>query len=80
MSKDKKVLDGHHRYGCALSNGVPLPYFQIMLPALDAARVLNKIQDIFEYEDKIRIEELTHTTSVDNLNSPETADFLSAIE
>lgn len=80
ISKDNKVLDGHHRYGCALSNEVMLPYFQIMLPALDAARTLNKIQDIFEYEDKIKIEELTHTTSVNNLNEPATQDFLSGIE
>ena len=80
ISKDKKVLDGHHRYGAALSNGIDIPYFQIMLPSLDAARVLNKIQDIFEYEDKLRVEELTHTTSVNNLNEPEMVDYLSAIE
>jgi hypothetical protein len=51
-----------------------------MLPAMDAVRVLNKIQDIFEYDDKIRIEELTHTEHVDNINSPEMADYLSAIQ
>ena len=79
MSMDNKVLDGHHRYGSALSNEVPLPYFQIMLPAQDAVRVLNKIQDIYEYEDKVRIEELTHQEHVDNINSPEMADYLSAI-
>ena len=80
ISKDKKVLDGHHRYGYALSNDMMIPYFQIMLPAMEAIRVLNKIQDIYEYEDKIRIEELTHTASVDNLNRPETQDFLSTLE
>jgi hypothetical protein len=79
MSEDSKVLDGHHRYGSALSHQTPLPYIQIMLPAQDAVRVLNKIQDIYEYEDKIRIEELTHTEHVDNMNSPEMADYLSAI-
>ena len=80
MSKDKKCLDGHHRLGSAISNENEIPYFQVMLPAFDAARVLNKIQDIYEYEDKIRIEELTHTASVDNLNRPETQDFLSTLE
>ena len=80
MSQEPKVLDGHHRYGSALSNSVQLPYIQIMLPALDAARVLNKIQDIFEYEDKLRIEELTHSDQVNNLNEPEMADFLSGLQ
>ena len=80
MSKDKKVLDGHHRLGSALTHERNLPYFQIMLPALDAARVLNRIQDIYEYEEKIRIEELTHTASVNKMNEPAMADFLSTLE
>lgn len=80
VSQDYHVLDGHHRYGSAIAHKTKLPYIQIMLPSLDASRMLNKIQDIFEYETNQKIEELTHTDHINNLNEPEMVDFLSAIE
>jgi len=80
LSQEPKVVDGHHRYGAALTHEVPLPYIQIMLPSMDAARMLNKIQDIYEYESKMKVEEVVAQDQINNLNEPEMADFLSALE
>jgi len=80
LSQEPKVIDGHHRYGAALTHGVNLPYLQIMLPSSDAARVLNKIQDIYEYETKIKVEEVVAQDQINNLNEPQTVDYLSALE
>ena len=80
LSQEPKVVDGHHRYGAALTHGVPLPYLQIMLPASDAARILNKIQDIYEYEEKAKIEEVVAQDQINVMNDPEAVDFLEAID
>ena len=51
VSEDNFVLDGHHRHGLALSNELPkVKVIKIKLPAKDASRALNKIQDIFDYK------------------------------
>ena len=78
-SQEDKVLDGHHRLGSAIVNGRDIGYFKIMLPALDAARVLNKIQDIYEYETQQKMEEVVAQDQINNLNEPATQDFLSMI-
>jgi len=79
ISQENKILDGHHRYAKALTKQTPISYFQIMLPALDAARALNKIQDLYEYETQHQLEEVVNQDQVNVLNSPETQDYLSAI-
>jgi hypothetical protein len=51
VSEDNCILDGHHRHGSALTNDLPkTKIIRIMLPAKDAIRILNKIQDIYEYQ------------------------------
>ena len=57
-SMDNDILDGHHRYGAALSHDKPIRHVQIMLNPKDAIRALNKIQDIFEYEQQTQLEEV----------------------
>ena len=79
-SMDNKVIDGHHRYGCALSHGVDLPFIQIMLPQLEAIRALNKVQDIYEYEEKQRLEEIVAQDQINALNEPEVQDYLSTLQ
>lgn len=70
VSEDDCVLDGHHRHGSALSNDMPkTKVIRIMLPAKDAMRVLNKIQDIYEYESA------QEGLSQDTLNNLEDRDF-----
>lgn len=52
LSKDLKVLDGHHRLGSALSYEKPIKCIMILLPFMDAIRELNKIQDIITFKEK----------------------------
>ena len=57
ISNDQNIIDGHHRYFKALFDKVPIMTIQIKLNDKDACRVLNKIQDIYEYEQKQQMEE-----------------------
>lgn len=78
ISEDLKVIDGHHRYGCALTHDVPVvKAIQIKLPAKDAARVLNKIQDIYEYEQQKKIEEVV---AQDQINAMQEVDFFESLQ
>jgi len=70
VSEDDCVLDGHHRHGGALTNDIPkTKIIRIMLPAKDAIRVLNKIQDIYEYQ------QAHEGLSQDTLNNMEDGDL-----
>lgn len=83
-SKDKDILDGHHRYGKALAHELPLSAFQIMLNANDGARILNKIQDMWEYDGQMDIEEVVAQDVLNMANEPDsgvsTSEFLSTLE
>jgi hypothetical protein len=68
ISKEMKVLDGHHRYVAALSRAVPIKALQIMLSQKDAIRTLNKIQDIFEYENQESIMEVVAQDQINGMN------------
>lgn len=55
LSKENKLLDGHHRYGSAISNGKDkIKSVVINLPFNDAIRILNQIQDLYDYELKLK--------------------------
>jgi hypothetical protein len=58
IDKDMNVLDGHHRWVKAMLDGVPLKAVQIDMNSKDACRLLNKIQDIYEYEQQQQLEEV----------------------
>jgi hypothetical protein len=78
ISKEGKVLDGHHRYGSALSHELPtIKAIQIDLPVKDAARLLCKIQDIFEYESQRKMEEVV---AQDQINAMQEPDFLEELQ
>jgi hypothetical protein len=57
MSENSKLLDGHHRMVRALLDNKTLKAVQIALNEKDACRVLNKIEDIYEYEESRLMEE-----------------------
>lgn len=70
LSKDYKVIDGHHRYGNSLIHGgKTIKSFVIGLPFMDAVRVLNKIQDIFDYENQ-RTDEVVAQDQINAMNDP----------
>lgn len=84
VSMDNKVLDGHHRYAVALSKNIPIKCLKVMLPQKDAARVLNKYQDIFDYENQEKVIEVVAQDQINAMNEPDsgvsTSEFLAALE
>lgn len=84
ISKENKVLDGHHRYAASLSNGIPCKCIKIMLYQKDAVRILNKIQDIFEYESQERVMEVVAQDQINMMNDANsdvsTSEFLATLE
>src|SRR5574343_132084 len=59
ISKDLHILDGHHRYAKSLCNNSKIKCILVDLIAQDAARELNKIQDIYNYQSQIDLENET---------------------
>lgn len=58
LDNENNVLDGHHRWVKAMLDGVLLKAIKIDMNSKDACRLLNKIQDIYEYEEKQQMEEV----------------------
>lgn len=86
-----KVIDGHHRWIKSIQDNKPILCVVIDLHDRDACRLLNKIQDINDYEKNLNIEELLSVhRSINDKNSIESDndaiesndndDFLSLIE
>ena len=68
LNSQWKLLGGTH---CVLK-GVACEH--------DAIRALNKVQDIYEYEEKQRLEEIVAQDQINYLNEPDTQDFLSTLQ
>jgi hypothetical protein len=79
LSNDNKVLDGHHRMVKALLDGVTLKAVKIDLNEKDACRLLNKIQDIYEYEDARAVEEVESQDAINYYGGDENQ-FLNNLE
>jgi hypothetical protein len=58
VSKDNEIIDGHHRFMKSLMAKKPIKCVRLSLNGKDGARVLNKIQDIYEYEEQRKMEEV----------------------
>jgi|JFJP01.1.fsa_nt_gi hypothetical protein len=58
IDEEDNVLDGHHRLVRAMLDNVPIKAIKIKMNGKDACRLLNKIEDIYEYEEKQRMEEV----------------------
>lgn len=67
VGDDLNVLDGHHRYVKALMSNTPIMTVKIHMNDKDACRLLNKIQDIYEYENAKELEE--HGTYQNTINT-----------
>ena len=75
ISKENQILDGHHRYVAALSREIPIKVLQIMLSQKDAIRILNKIQDIFEYENQENVMEVVAQDQINGMNDINSSDI-----
>jgi hypothetical protein len=84
ISNDMKVLDGHHRMVRALLDGIKLKAVKIDLNDKDASRVLNRIQDIYEYEQARGMEEVEMQDPINGENQIDAgvsqSEFLASLE
>lgn len=85
ISNDNKIIDGHHGVMSALNNGKKVKCLKLPLDANASIRILNKIQDIYDYEQQLGLEEvvLQNVINDNNDNSQlerEYDDFLTEIE
>jgi hypothetical protein len=81
LDEDNNVLDGHHRWVKSLSNNDLIVAVRIKMNNKDACRLLNKIQDIFEYDEQLKMEEVV-AQDVINASQGYTAEsqFLKSLE
>lgn len=69
VGSNNEILDGHHRYVNHLMNDEPISIIKIQMNGKDACRLLNKIQDIYEYEQNLGVEEaLLHQRNINDRN------------
>jgi len=79
IDMDFNVIDGHHRQIKAILDGVNLKAVMVMLNKNDACRILNKIQDIYEYEGSQGIEEVEMQDAI-NYYGDDEDQFLSSLD
>ena len=79
ISSDMQVLDGHHRMVRALLDEIPIKCIMMNMNHKDACRVLNKIQDIYEYEQSQGLEEVQVQDTI-NFYQDDENQFLNALE
>lgn len=71
ISKDNDVADGHHRMVKGIIDNNPtIRAIQIDMEIKDLCRLLNKIQDIYDYSQKLKLEETTANDYINDYNSP----------
>lgn len=81
ISKDNEILDGHHRYLKSIMNKKSIKCVKIGLNNKDAIRILNKIQDIYDYEKQQQIEEVVMQDAINSDDGDiSTNEFLSMLE
>lgn len=79
ISADMQVLDGHHRMVRALLDEIPVKCVKINMNHKDACRILNKIQDIYEYEQSQGLEEVESQDAI-NFYQDDENQFLNSLE
>lgn len=79
IDSDMNILDGHHKWVNALSNNQEIFCIKINLDFRDACRVLNKIQDIHEYEESRQLEEVEMQDAINYYNGDENQ-FLTSMD
>jgi len=84
ISKDNDIIDGHHKFVSALNANQPIKCIKISLNGKDGARELNKIQDIYEYEEQRNLEEVVLQNVINQENDQDAGidenDFLKMLE
>jgi hypothetical protein len=79
ISSDNSILDGHHRYFKALLDNQPIIGIKLDVNSRDGCRILNKIQDIYEYEQSMEMEEVMSQDAINYYGDDENQ-FLKELE
>lgn len=84
IDNENNVLDGHHRWVRAMLDGVPLKAIKINMSSKDACRILNKIQDVYDYTEQQKLEEVEAQDAINANNQANGGvsynEFLQALE
>jgi hypothetical protein len=84
MSEENNIIDGHHRLAKSLEDEKTLKAVKVGLNFKNACRVLNKIQDIFEYEESHKMEEVIGQDVINSGNEIDSGvsddEFLGSLE
>ena len=83
--KDKFIIvDGHHRLTKSMLDNQPITAIKLKLNFKNACRVLNKIEDIYEYEQQRELEEVEMQDAINANNETNSGasynEFLSSLE
>lgn len=77
---ENHIIDGHHRWVDKLSDNDRIKVFKIFLSPQKACRYLNKVQDIYEYEEHLKLEEIiSHSSNINDRNTPRDDNFINYI-
>lgn len=85
VGENDNVLDGHHRWVKSLLNNQQILIVKVHMNDKDACRLLNKIQDIYEYEEAQQMEEVVAQDAINIVDNDKDAgfsdeEFLSSLE
>jgi hypothetical protein len=84
IAGENKVCDGHHRMIKAILDGVNIKGVKLNLNEKDACRLLNKIQDIYDYQQKQQMEEVITQDVINQDNQASSgvsdSEFLNSLE
>lgn len=82
---DLNIIDGHHKWVKTLHDNTPVVVVKLNINFKDACRLLNKLQDIHEYEEARQMEEVVAQDAINIVDNDKDAgfsdeEFLSSLE
>lgn len=84
ISEENNIIDGHHRLAKSLEDEKTLKAVKVGLNFKNACRLLNKIQDIYEYEESHKMEEVISQDVINSGNEMDAGvsddEFLGSLE
>jgi hypothetical protein len=84
IDNEMKIIDGHHKWVKALLDNTPIFVVKLSMDFKNAARLLNKIQDIYEYEQHQGMEEVEAQDAINMDNQADSgisdSEFLNTLE
>ena len=79
VDNEMKIIDGHHKWIKAVLDNTPIIVVKLNTDFKDACRLLNKIQDIYEYEQSRGLEEVEMQDTINYYGGDENQ-FLNTLE